>query len=318
MAEHISTINKAGEDFPTLTLWEEAYDYDITSGDAEVAECYADYGALSDSVLISGGTSDADSYYSIRAPVGERHLGIAGAGFVLQNDNGEDSIRIGSQHLYVEWIEIDGNGNNRDGIDSGAGAGSFYGYFRNLIIHDTGSAYGLTFAEDNNIESYNVFMWDVQRAAHATASGSTTVKLWNWTVYGDGDYGILRALCTNCYAGGFSTADMFQLSTNSDYLVSSDATADDFSNSNYAINKNSYSDYFENVTGGSEDLRLKNTSNNLWGLSGTDLSGEFTIDIEGETRSAWDVGGDEYVVVGAISPTGVFYGPLVGPTGGPI
>jgi hypothetical protein len=36
-------------------------------------------------------------------------------------------------------------------------------------------------------------------------------------------------------------------------------------------------------------------------LTGTDISGTFTIDIDGETRSAWDVGADEYSAVDNIS-----------------
>jgi len=56
---------------------------------------------------------------------------------------------------------------------------------------------------------------------------------------------------------------------------------------------------------------------------GTDLSSDANLpiwnDIDGDARGAtWDVGADEYISVGAVAPTGVLQGPLVGPFGGPI
>ena len=54
------------------------------------------------------------------------------------------------------------------------------------------------------------------------------------------------------------------------------------------------------------DFTLKATSN-LVG-AGLDLSGTFTTDIDGETRVAWDVGPDEYIVAG---PSGTDAVPLL-------
>lgn len=53
--------------------------------------------------------------------------------------------------------------------------------------------------------------------------------------------------------------------------------------------------YFTNVTAGSEDFHITNTSSDLF-EAGTDLSGTFTDDIDGDTRGAtWDIGID-YIV----------------------
>ncbi|MFN2218377.1 MAG: hypothetical protein ACK2UA_07210, partial [Anaerolineae bacterium] len=76
------------------------------------------------------------------------------------------------------------------------------------------------------------------------------------------------------------------------YNVSSDSTA---VGDGCLTLKTDYATYFASITDGSENLHLTNTSANLWGGSAEDLSGEFTTDVDGGTRSApWDMGADEY------------------------
>ncbi len=72
--------------------------------------------------------------------------------------------------------------------------------------------------------------------------------------------------------------------------MSSDATAPGI---NVAYNKTDFASYFTDHLNG--DFHLTDTSLNLWGLSGTDISATFTTDIDGDTRSNWDIGADEYV-----------------------
>jgi len=52
-----------------------------------------------------------------------------------------------------------------------------------------------------------------------------------------------------------------------------------------------------NATLASRDYHLNSTADSGYG-AGTDLSGTFTDDIDGETRSSWDIGADEYSVGG--------------------
>jgi len=82
--------------------------------------------------------------------------------------------------------------------------------------------------------------------------------------------------------------------TNSASNVSSDATAP---GSGSVTGKTAYTDYFVDPD---TDLHLKDTANNLFGITGTDLSGTFTDDIDGDTRSVWDVGADEYTQGGVL------------------
>lgn len=81
----------------------------------------------------------------------------------------------------------------------------------------------------------------------------------------------------------------------SDYNMSSDTTAP---GTNSQISK-AASNQFVSISPGSEDLHLKAGSDAI--ENGTDLSGTFAIDIDGQVRSVpWDIGADEYS-----SPTAV-------------
>jgi hypothetical protein len=66
-------------------------------------------------------------------------------------------------------------------------------------------------------------------------------------------------------------------------------------------------DTFTNVTAGSENFHLPNTSSPLYD-AGTDLSGTFTDDIDGDTRVQWDIGADEYTAGDEEGSIGFFIG----------
>jgi hypothetical protein len=87
------------------------------------------------------------------------------------------------------------------------------------------------------------------------------------------------------------TADFYKSATTTswgttDNNISSDGTSPDDATSY------TYADQFVSTTSGSEDFHLKSGADAI-GV-GTDLSGTFTTDIDGDTRSSWDVGADEY------------------------
>ena len=76
------------------------------------------------------------------------------------------------------------------------------------------------------------------------------------------------------------------------YNVASDTSASGTGSLN---SKSDYSTYFTSIASGSEDFHLTDTAANLWGGSGEDLSGEFTTDLDGDTRSTpWDMGADDF------------------------
>ncbi|MFV2045108.1 MAG: right-handed parallel beta-helix repeat-containing protein, partial [Anaerolineales bacterium] len=76
------------------------------------------------------------------------------------------------------------------------------------------------------------------------------------------------------------------------YNVSSDLTASGIGSQ---TGMSAYGSYFMSIVAGSENLHLTDTSANLWTAPGDDLSGSFTLDVDGETRTvSWDIGADEY------------------------
>lgn len=109
-AQTISTINKTGEDYNTLTLWEDAVDGVLTA--LQQADCYNDDGDLADNPTIDGSTTTSSYYMKITVPVGERHNGTAGTGFCINYTtalaNWEQVIALLDGYSVVEWIEIKG------------------------------------------------------------------------------------------------------------------------------------------------------------------------------------------------------------------
>jgi hypothetical protein len=91
----------------------------------------------------------------------------------------------------------------------------------------------------------------------------------------------------NCYSGGNTGAD---ISTNWDTITTT-RTEDGSQSTTTVSYSTSAGCYFTNITPGSEDFHIGALSGLL--AIGTDLSGTFTTDIDGQTRSApWSVGVD--------------------------
>ena len=106
MAETISTINKPGEDYDTLALWQSDKAGDITAGNAEVAECYDDDGILAAGCNIDGWVTDADSYVKVYAPSSERHNGVAGTGCRIGSASWADVFEIEEAYVRIEGLEM--------------------------------------------------------------------------------------------------------------------------------------------------------------------------------------------------------------------
>jgi hypothetical protein len=126
-----------------------------------------------------------------------------------------------------------------------------------------------------------------------------TITLDNCTITQCATYGIDRAAGTvavrNCYSGAHTTDDYNGTMTRTTCAHSS---ATSFSGSTGSIAHST--DNFTNVTGGSEDYHLVPGASSTLLTGGTDLSGDFTLDIDGETRSDWSIGADELLTEDAV------------------
>jgi hypothetical protein len=205
-------------------------------------------------------------------------------------------------------------------LDTNSGA---YQWETSIGIHDLQQAAntGPPMLITNNI-IYNIYnSKDLGHAGGMHIGSRTTSYVYNNTVYnvvndsgtdGGPAWGIYAkawplatgnatVIATNNYVGNvlapfdpvgrcYDTRDNGILTQS--YNVSSDATA---SGAGSQTLKTDYATYFSSIVGDSENLHITNTSSNLWGSSGENLSATFTRDVDNTTRNApWDISADEY------------------------
>jgi hypothetical protein len=126
--------------------------------------------------------------------------------------------------------------------------------------------------------------------------------------------GTVDVIATNNYCGSVSAVNPVERCYDTQsgsgltqsYNVSSDATA---SGTGSQSNQIAYASYFVDVTPGSEDLHLLDSSFNLWGSNGADLSGNadlpVSVDIDGESRAHPDIGADEHLATHLYRSVGI-------------
>jgi hypothetical protein len=159
--------------------------------------------------------------------------------------------------------------------------------YNRCILHGAGSgSYGVALTTTCTTVIKNCIISGYSRGI--SADGASTAYAYNNTVYGC-SYGILRCVAKNNYCGSNASADFYSLVAGSSNNVGSDTSGD-------IDNKTAYTDYFVSVTAGSENFHIKDASATLWGAA-ADLTGTFTDDIDGDTRTsgAFGIGADLYV-----------------------
>jgi hypothetical protein len=99
-------VNKSGEDYNTLTLWEDAKDGNIVAAETvQIADCYDDDGTLIENpIIISGWVTSSTYYIHIKAADGNRHNGTIATGFHLKT-TAETAV-----DLLIEegWVRLSG------------------------------------------------------------------------------------------------------------------------------------------------------------------------------------------------------------------
>lgn len=333
-AENVSTINKSGEDYNTLTLWEDDVDGDlVTATTQETAECYDDDGTLTDAVTIDGSTTNATYYLKITVPEGDRHDGTAGSGFVMQGTGNSAGglIYVLDNYTVVEWVELTNMSlsatNKTPFINVAYSQGVIV---RNCLIHDPANktstnivARGINGYLDALWKSnkfYNNIIYNLaytQLASGYNAYGiicSGGSSLYNNTIYNitnDSGDGLAQGIKVDS-VGGLSASSV----KNNIIVTISDECIVDVGSNTFATNltsdatgnitNKSASDQFVSITGGSEDLHLKSGADAI--DAGTDLGtgSGVEIDIDGRDRDAegdtWDIGADEYVAAAGSAP----------------
>lgn len=279
--EVISTvIPGGGGDYNTLSAWEAGEQKNlVTADEVSVAECHT--GAITDNVTISGWTTDATRFPWIRAATGHSHAGLATGGFRVTGNSGV-VITCGVNFVRVSGIVVitsDNHGvfgqfassdptvercvivGNTASNINGVAGG---GIIRNCII------YGFTGTNGRGITGQTAENNTVIDCTLCIGNIETSVK--NNIASGSG----------NDYSGTLA---------NSATNISADATSPQVGLRNISLTY---------VDAANKNYHLASTDTQAID-TGTDLSGSFTTDIDGETRpaGAWDIGADERVVAAA-------------------
>lgn len=334
------TIGTTGRDHSTITLWEANLDDDPTydAGDDAVGEIYDDSTFDEDIVQNGGGTIGLNSV-RLTVPLAERHDGTEGSGARIVRSVGTGANILfdlttipsaGTEKFVLEWLEIDGNGQNIGILLRNSAAIDRQPVLRNNILHgnasDTANSH-LVRADtrdariQNNIfydfttTANNRDAWAIDIDADRAGGGVFNNTIWGINAHGTGsgrginvasddvDGDIKNNVVMNVTSDSGSADDFVWTgitNVDSDYNMSEDATADDPGTSNNLISQ-SVSGQFVSTSGGSEDLHLVSGSTAI--DEGVDLAtGESReIDIDGRDRDSegdtWDIGAHEFVAV---------------------
>ncbi|MBN2094345.1 MAG: hypothetical protein JW740_03205, partial [Candidatus Zambryskibacteria bacterium] len=316
LSETIIDVDTGGTgSYATLNAAIAAEQDDLTISDVQLTfTCRAsDDSADEAAVNVDGYTVDSTRYIKIWTdPSGsDRHEGVWDIGkyrlYLTPTSNGEYMFYIKESYTIIDGLQIYEN------------IGSYYGscvrmdypainiIFKNNIVHGEGTnAYRGIYGPDYGKASiYNNTIYNFQGGGSAGSGISVATDnatnynyYYNNTIFGcrNGVYdaGNNNSVLKNNISMNNISVDYSAVTFGTaDKNVSSDASAP---GTTVATGKTSYGDYFTDYT--IYDFHLKGTGLSLFGISGDDLSGTFTDDIDGDTRSTWDVGADEYVAAG--------------------
>ena len=307
------TIKTSGGDYTTLSAWEAGEQADITGLGPSVAECYS----MSDTtaVVIAGWTTTASDYIRIYTPTSERHDGKWNtskyrltSGNSTAIDISEDFVRIDGLQLYHDGVSAD----NRYAVNiSGTGAGAVI-YVTNCILrgNNNGSWYdsgvNTTSTAVGTIYIYNNMIYDWGRSGSASHAGicinapgaaSVDAYVYNNTIQ-NCHYGISRL-----DSDIFAVNNLFSASVTADaagtFAAGTDYNATNAASIGYTVTgggntHDRTSQTFTFVDAANDDFHLQSGDAGAKDF-GSDLSGTFTTDIDGATRSGtWDIGADEF------------------------
>jgi len=285
----------------TPTTLTDAWEVLCDSGSSNVAE--------TTNVLINAFTTTATNNITIKPNTGQFSYGIWNSNVYRFDTTSGRAIEINNQYVTVTSLQFK------------AATTSSFRYTIDISTIASGGS---------RIEISNCLVWGLPTGGASTVRGiyvndpDATTYIINNIVFGylngtnachginiaNGNHNVLNntvtgcrvnislgsgatRLCVNNIAQGGTLLDFESTGTaGSDFNLSSDTTATTVGGSN-GINSTTLT--FVNAAG--DDYHLVSGDAN----NGSDLSGTFTDDIDGETRSDWHIGADEYIAVGGVT-----------------
>jgi hypothetical protein len=271
-----------------------------------VGVCYND-GAFTSRLAIDGSTTDSNHYMMLTVAEGQRHNGIAGAGARLDGGGGFSArpVNVKDPYTHLEWLEITNWLDDHSGVyfdESPAEDNADNSSVSHLLLHNffTGTSDSALHPRCNNVTMRNTIIYDGEGEGIRVRLGTGHV-IDNCTIYditGDGVYALSGTGVTvrNTISVGNSSDD-FDLRGTVDFFDYNmyDTLSGPSAGANDQSPPADLDSLFVSISPGTEDLHLETSGHNA-GNAGLDLSTDFTIDIDGETRiDPWDLGADEAV-----------------------
>jgi hypothetical protein len=300
------TITRAYNDIQT---WENARDGNLVSNEyVEVGVCYKDGPFLmTGETRFDDSITDSTHYMHLTVAEGQRHNGTAGTGVVVDGQGGVGThlFNIRDPYTRLEWLEITNIYDNlgqpiiTDNPPDADGS-----LIAHILLHDYSSdVRGINIYGSVTVRNCILYDGDVGIRMY---EDYITVTMDNNTVYnisGDG-FSIRQtanAIMRNNISVGCGGQD-FDIDSTVTVLPSSGnnlySTVDGGihpGTNNQSPPGGGLEDLFISITPDLEDLHIESCGHDALG-NGQNLSGSFTDDIDGETRSGlWDIGADEVV-----------------------
>jgi hypothetical protein len=288
------TVMSSGGDYTTLAAAEAAEQGDLVSLDRLlVIECH-NIAETSTGLTIDGWTTDATRYIEIRAA--QNHNGIWGtSSYRITRTGAANTLIISEQYVRLIGLQLLGTGtSNAITIVCNASGDGDIRLVKCISVCD-GSANAinapLNISGTTPVTVINCIFLGGNSSVYATTG---TQYLYNCTFARSTAQGVYAF--SVCYAENCFSVRGFYNSVTTRNCVSTTAR--------YGVAVVPYTTAtFENVTSGTEDLRLKTDCNKIMYVIGSNLSSLFTDDITGTTRTLWTIGAHEGGTFTGTSPT---------------
>lgn len=240
-------------------------------------------------VNISGITTSETNTLTILTTGSARHDGVYSTSKYLLDIGyyAGTAISVGINYVTIDGIQV--RTNHNDNISVGSSTNIFVK--NSILTSQAEDATAIGIGSNGSAYVFNNIIFDVGVATYTYYAAQS--YFYNNTVYGcttgfgggqGGTEGIFKNNIAYDNGADYSTGSV---SSSSTHNLSKDGTAPTYGT--YYANKTLT---FNNITG--KDYHL--ISSDTYAIDkGTDLSGTFTTDIDGDTRSGtWDLGADEY------------------------
>ncbi len=304
-----TALSGAHAAYASIQAWSTAEKALYSSGDTGVAGCSQDGGAAVDNYFNTSGWT-IGVIPIIRGHARPTHNGTTWVGYVV-TDGAHTNVSLYTANMIIDGLIIRPT-SNQYGISNGGLPNGSNAYIKNTVIDGGGTNTGIGI---HNYYPANIYVHNTlvigfngtNANGIATNDASGSIHVYNSTFYncyhGMTRYGGTVEMINTIVMGGGSTAYNGTCAGASDYNISNDTTA---CGTNTLKSKTTYASYFVDTATGNFHL-LGTTANGgvfgATGLAGNSLSGTFTDDLDGDTRSAWDIGFDEYSIPTVPNPT---------------